>query len=66
MKEKSRTYNTAVGILEYGTAFENRLPHRPIDSAKGTGGLDFLIACALLILYCSIFEIIIEKVLDLM
>ena len=36
---------------------ENRLPHRPIESAKGTGGLDFLIAYALLILCHSLFEV---------
>ena len=38
---------------------ENRLFHRPISSAIGTGGLDFLIANALLILRHSLFEIII-------
>ena len=43
---------------------ENRLPQRPINSAIGTGGLDFLIACALLILCHSLFEVVIEPVLD--
>ena len=38
---------------------ENRLPQRPINSAIGTGGLDFLIACALLILCHSLFEVVI-------
>jgi len=40
---------------------ENRLPQRPINSAIGTGGLDFLIACALLILCHSLFEVVISK-----
>ena len=39
---------------------ENRLSHRPISSAKGTGGLNFLIADALLILCHSLFEVVIE------
>ena len=43
---------------------ENRLSHRPIGSAIGTGGLDFLIAYALLILCHSLFEIVIEQVAD--
>ena len=43
---------------------ENRLSHRPISSAKGTGGLNFLIADALLILCHSLFEVVIEPVLD--
>ena len=38
---------------------ENRLPHRPIDSAIGTGGLDLLIAHALMILCHSLFEVVI-------
>ena len=38
---------------------ENRLSHRPISSAKGTGGLNFLIADALLILCHSLFEVVI-------
>ena len=42
---------------------ENRLSHRPISSAKGTGGLNFLIADALLILCHSLFEVVIEPVL---
>ena len=40
---------------------ENRLSHRPISSAKGTGGLNFLIADALLILCHSLFEVVIEE-----
>ena len=39
---------------------ENRLSHRPISSAIGTGDLDFLIANALLILCHSLFEVVIE------
>ena len=39
---------------------ENRLSHRPISSAKGTGGLNFLIAYAPLILCHSLFEVVIE------
>ena len=38
---------------------ENRLFHRPISSAIGTGGLDFLIAYALLTLCHSLFEVVI-------
>ena len=41
---------------------ENRLSHRPISSAKGTGGLNFLIADALLILCHSLFEVVIEQI----
>ena len=41
---------------------ENRLFHRPISSAKGTGSLDFLIANALLIVCHSLFKIVVEKV----
>lgn len=40
---------------------ENRLPQRPINSAIGTGGLDFLIACALLILCHSLFKVVIRQ-----
>ena len=40
---------------------ENHLSHRPINSAKGTGGLDFLFAYALLILCHSLFEVVIEE-----
>ena len=43
---------------------ENRLSHRPISSAKGTGGLNFLIADALLILCHSLFEVVIEPVFN--
>ena len=43
---------------------ENRLSHRPISSAKGTGGLNFLIADALLILCHSLFEVVIKPVFD--
>ena len=43
---------------------ENRLPHRPIDSAIGTGGLDLLIAHALMILCHSLFEVVIEPVFN--
>ena len=42
---------------------ENRLSHRPISSAIGTGGLDFLIANALLILCHSLFKVVITNVL---
>ena len=42
---------------------ENRLSHRPISSAKGTGGLNFLIAYAPLILCHSLFEVVIGAVL---
>ena len=38
---------------------ENRLPHKPIGSAIGTGGLDFLIAYALMILCHSLFEVVV-------
>lgn len=38
------------------------VPQRLISSAMGTGGLDFLIAYALLILCHSLFEIVIQKV----
>ena len=41
---------------------ENRLSHRPISSAKGTGGLNFLIADALLILCHSLFEVVIHNI----
>ena len=43
---------------------ENRLSHRPISSAKGTGGLNFLIAYAPLILCHSLFEVVIHNVLE--
>ena len=43
---------------------ENRLSHRPISSAKGTGGLNFLIADALLILCHSLFEVVIEQITE--
>ena len=43
---------------------ENRLSHRPISSAKGTGGLDFLIAYAPLILCHSLFEVVIHDVAE--
>ena len=39
---------------------ENRLFHRPMTSAKGIGGLDFLIAHAPLIVCHSLFEVVIE------
>ena len=42
---------------------ENRPFHRPIGSAIGTGGLDFLIAHALLILCHSLFKVVIRKFL---
>ena len=38
---------------------ENRPPHKPINSAIGTGDLDFLIAYALLILCHSLFEAVV-------
>ena len=38
---------------------ENRPPHKPINSAIGTGGLDFLIAYALMILCHSLFEVVV-------
>lgn len=41
---------------------ENRLSHRPISSAIGTGGLDFLIANALLILCHSLFKVVIHEI----
>ena len=43
---------------------ENRLSHRPISSAIGTGGLDFLIANALLILCHSLFKVVIQDILE--
>lgn len=43
---------------------ENRLSHRPISSAKGTGGLNFLIADALLILCHSLFEVVIHQIFE--
>lgn len=43
---------------------ENRLSHRPISSAKGTGGLNFLIADALLILCHSLFEVVIDDIAE--
>lgn len=43
---------------------ENRLPQRPINSAIGTGGLDFLIACALLILCHSLFKVVIHDIAE--
>ena len=43
---------------------ENRLPQRPINSAIGTGGLDFLIACALLILCHSLFKVVIDDIAE--
>ena len=39
---------------------ENRLSHRPIISAIRTGGLDFLIAYALMFLCHSLFEVVIQ------
>ena len=39
---------------------ENRLFLRPFIAAKETGGLDFLIAHALLIVCHSLFEVVIE------
>lgn len=41
---------------------ENRPFHRPIGSAIGTGGLDFLIAHALLILCHSLFKVVINDI----
>ena len=43
---------------------ENRLFLRPFIAAKETGGLDFLIAHALLIVCHSLFEVVIEQVLE--
>ena len=43
---------------------ENRLFRRPIASVIGTGGLDFLIAYALLILCHSLFEVVIEHIFE--
>lgn len=43
---------------------ENRLFLRPFIAAKETGGLDFLIAHALLIVCHSLFEVVIEPVFD--
>ena len=43
---------------------ENRLSHRPISSAKGTGGLDFLIVYAPLILCHSLFEVVIHNIAE--
>lgn len=43
---------------------ENRLSHRPIHSATGTDGLDFLIAHALMVLCHSLFKVVIEKVIQ--
>lgn len=43
---------------------ENRLPHRPIESSKVTGGLDFLIAYALMILCHSLFKVVIHYVAE--
>lgn len=40
------------------------VPQRLISSAMGTGGLDFLIAYALLILCHSLFEIVIHNVFE--
>lgn len=40
------------------------VPQRLISSAMGTGGLDFLIAYALLILCHSLFEIVIEQIAE--
>ena len=44
---------------------ENRLFLRPFIAAKETGGLDFLIAHALLIVCHSLFEVVISKLLVL-
>ena len=41
---------------------ENRLFLRPFIAAKETGGLDFLIAHALLIVCHSLFEVVIEQI----
>lgn len=43
---------------------ENRLFLRPFIAAKETGGLDFLIAHALLIVCHSLFEVVIEPVFN--
>ncbi|MDN0061865.1 hypothetical protein QVN96_10705 [Mediterraneibacter glycyrrhizinilyticus] len=43
---------------------ENRLFLRPFIAAKETGGLDFLIAHALLIVCHSLFEVVIEQVFE--
>ena len=40
---------------------ENRLFHSPIASVIGTGGLNFLIAYALMILCHSLFEVVVRK-----
>ena len=48
--------------LSFVQGKENRLPHRPIDSAIGTGGLDFLIAYALMFLCHSLFEVVIPLI----
>ena len=40
------------------------VPQRLISSAMGTGGLDILIAYALLILCHSLFEIVIEQITE--
>ena len=45
-------------------AKENRLFLRPFIAAKETGGLDFLIAHAPLILCHSLFEVVIEQVFE--
>ena len=42
---------------------ENRLFLRPFIAAKETGGLDFLIAHALLIVCHSLFEVVILKII---
>ena len=43
---------------------ENRLFLRPFIAAKETGGLDFLIAHALLIVCHSLFEVVIHNVAE--
>ena len=43
---------------------ENRLFLRPFIAAKETGGLDFLIAHALLIVCHSLFEVVIEQITE--
>ena len=43
---------------------ENRLFLRPFIAAKETGGLDFLIAHALLIVCHSLFEVVIKMITD--
>ena len=43
---------------------ENRLFLRPFIAAKETGGLDFLIAHALLIVCHSLFEVVIEYIFE--